>query len=40
MRLTVKIQRLRKSALPIPAYHSEHAAGIDLMAEIGAPIAR
>ncbi len=38
MRPTVKIARLRKSALPIPAYHSEHAAGIDLMADIGAPI--
>ncbi len=38
MRPTVKIARLRKSALPIPAYHSEHAAGIDLMAEIAAPI--
>jgi dUTP pyrophosphatase len=38
MRPTVKIARLRKSALPIPAYQSEHAAGIDLMADIGAPI--
>jgi dUTP pyrophosphatase len=38
MRPTVKIARLRKSALPIPAYHSEHAAGIDLMADIGGPI--
>ena len=38
MRPTVKIARLRKSALPLPAYHSEHAAGIDLMADIGAPI--
>jgi dUTP diphosphatase len=34
----VKIQRLRKSAPPIPAYHSEHAAGIDLMADLDAPI--
>ena len=35
---TVKIARLRKSALPLPAYQSEHAAGIDLMADIEAPI--
>lgn len=38
MRPVVKIQRLRKSGLPIPTYHSEHAAGIDLLADIGAPI--
>ncbi len=38
MRSTVKIARSRKSALPIPAYQSEHASGIDLMAEIAAPI--
>src|SRR5258708_4850209 len=38
MRPTVKIARLRKSALPLPAYQSEHAAGIDLMADIGASI--
>jgi len=38
MRPTVKIARIRKSALPIPAYQSEHAAGIDLMADIDAPI--
>ena len=34
----LKIARVRKSALPLPAYQSEHAAGIDLMADIGAPI--
>ena len=38
MRPTVKIARIRKSALPLPAYQSEHAAGIDLMADIGAPL--
>ena len=38
MRPIVKIARLRKNALPIPACHSEHYAGIDLMAEIAAPI--
>ena len=38
MRPTLKIQRVRKSALPLPAYQSEHAAGIDLMADIDAPI--
>ena len=36
MRPTVKIARMRKSLLPLPAYQSEHAAGIDLMADIGA----
>jgi len=35
---TLKIARVRKSALPLPAYQSEHAAGIDLMADIGASI--
>ena len=35
---TVKIARLRKSSLALPAYQSEHAAGIDLMADIEAPI--
>ena len=29
---------MRKSALPLPAYQSEHAAGIDLMADIAASI--
>ena len=31
---TVKIARVRESALPLPSYQSEHAAGIDLMADI------
>jgi dUTP pyrophosphatase len=35
---TLKIARVRKSALPLPAYQSEHAAGIDLMADIGISI--
>jgi dUTP diphosphatase len=39
MRPTLKIARVRKSALPLPAYQSEHAAGIDLMADIAAPVA-
>jgi dUTP pyrophosphatase len=30
----LKIARVRKSSMPIPAYQSEHAAGIDLMADI------
>src|ERR1700722_4008436 len=34
----VKIARVRESSLPIPTYQSEHAAGIDLMADIGGPI--
>ena len=34
----VKIQRIRKSALPLPTYQSKHAAGIDLMADIAATI--
>ena len=38
MRPTIKIARVRKSALPLPAYQSEHAAGIDLMADIAASI--
>ena len=37
MRPTLKIARVRKSALPLPAYQSKHAAGIDLMADIAAP---
>jgi dUTP diphosphatase len=34
----VKIQRVRKSQLPLPAYHSEHAAGFDLQADLDAPL--
>jgi dUTP pyrophosphatase len=30
----VKVQRLRASAMPLPRYHSDHAAGVDLMADI------
>jgi dUTP pyrophosphatase len=32
----IKIQRLRANALPLPRYHSDHAAGIDLMADVEA----
>jgi dUTP pyrophosphatase len=31
---TIKIKRLRHHKLPLPAYQSEHAAGMDLMADI------
>src|ERR1700687_2875383 len=31
---TLKIARVRKSPNPMPAYQSEHAAGIDLMADL------
>ena len=37
MNPTVKIARLRKRVLPLPAYQSAHAAGIDLMADVAAP---
>lgn len=30
----VKIQRLRQGSPPLPRYHTEHAAGLDLMADI------
>jgi dUTP pyrophosphatase len=30
----VKIQRLRANELPLPRYHSDQAAGVDLMADI------
>src|ERR1700730_13156977 len=33
---TIKIKRFRKHHLPLPAYQSEHAAGMDLMADIEA----
>ena len=34
---TVKIKRLRSHHLPLPAYQSADAAGMDLMADIEAP---
>ncbi|HVN63341.1 MAG TPA: dUTP diphosphatase [Candidatus Binataceae bacterium] len=34
----LKIRRLRASAPPVPAYQTEHAAGLDLMADLDAPI--
>ena len=36
---TIKIKRLRQHQLPLPAYQTEHAAGMDLMADIEAPFA-
>ena len=36
MRPQVKIQRLRASAMPLPRYHSEYAAGVDLIADVEA----
>jgi dUTP pyrophosphatase len=30
----VKIQRLRANELPLPRYHSDQAAGVDLMADL------
>jgi dUTP pyrophosphatase len=35
---TIKIKRLRKHHLALPAYQSEHAAGMDLMADIEAAV--
>ena len=32
----VKVQRLRATAMPLPRYHSDQAAGVDLMADLGA----
>ncbi len=34
---TVKFKRLRAHRLPLPSYQSEHAAGMDLMANVEAP---
>ncbi len=38
MNPVVKIQHVRKSQLPLPAYHSEHAAGFDLQADLDGPL--
>lgn len=38
MNPTVKVRRVRPSSLPLPRYHSAYAAGIDLAADIEAPI--
>jgi dUTP pyrophosphatase len=32
----IKVQRLRANAPALPRYHSEHAAGVDLMADVDA----
>ena len=38
MNPVVKIQHVRESQLPLPAYHSEHAAGFDLQADLDGPL--
>lgn len=38
MRPVIKVMRVRKSPLPLPAYKSAHAAGMDLMADMDAPV--
>jgi dUTP pyrophosphatase len=34
----IKVMRVRKSSLPLPASQSAHAAGLDLMADLDAPV--
>jgi dUTP pyrophosphatase len=34
----VKVMRVRNSLLPLPAYQSAHAAGMDLMADVDATV--
>jgi dUTP pyrophosphatase len=34
--VTVKVRRVRPSELPLPKYHSPHAAGLDLLADVPA----
>jgi dUTP pyrophosphatase len=34
----VKIRRIRPNSIPLPRYQSEHAAGLDLMADIDEPV--
>jgi dUTP pyrophosphatase len=36
--VTVRVQRLRPSDLPLPSYQTAHAAGLDLFAEISESI--
>ncbi len=38
MRPVVKVKRLRKGVGALPAYHSDHAAGMDLTADLEAPM--
>jgi dUTP pyrophosphatase len=38
MRPVIKVMRVRNSALPLPAYQTAHAAGMDLMADVEAPV--
>ncbi|MGH7905036.1 MAG: dUTP diphosphatase [Candidatus Binataceae bacterium] len=37
-RITMKVRRTRRSSNPLPRYHSEHAAGMDLAADIDEPM--
>jgi dUTP diphosphatase len=39
IRPVVKVKRLRKSVRALPSYQSLHAAGMDLMADLEAPLA-
>lgn len=36
--VTVRVQRLRPSDLPLPAYQTPHAAGLDLLADLAEPL--
>ncbi|MGH7865915.1 MAG: dUTP diphosphatase [Candidatus Binataceae bacterium] len=38
MSIQLRIQRLRKGRGPLPAYHSAHAAGLDLSADLDSPL--
>ena len=39
MTVRVRIERIRKSGIPLPAYQSAHAAGLDLSADLDSPLA-
>lgn len=39
MTVRVRIERLRKSGIPLPAYQSARAAGLDLTADLDSPLA-
>lgn len=36
--VTVRVRRLRASELPLPAYQTPHAAGLDLLADLVEPV--
>jgi len=38
MNLRLKVQRLRPGSAALPRYHSAHAAGMDLVADLDAPL--